>query len=244
MSLGWSKFISDADYFNQRYHTQSFAKAVCGRKLSQGEIGAALAHKRVYEELLRSKRAWAIVLEDDVEVYLDALDGELDNLKTFFEGKSGNGTVALLGYNSQTVLTGSSHSKFYKQHLIPSGAFGYAINHEAAKILCSEREIMLQADWPPSATKVSFYAVGKSWVTHDFTKPSRVDSSGLLTRSQLESRKYGVLRRLSYLRTPELARIFWHFALLRGMWISIVLPLSKSAMLVYWRIRSRIKPPR
>lgn len=56
-------FIEDLNLINE----SSWVKNRYQRKLSPGELGCALSHRKIYKKIIDEKIQWAIILEDDIK---------------------------------------------------------------------------------------------------------------------------------------------------------------------------------
>lgn len=145
-----------------------------GREMNLGEIGAALAHRRVYEEMLRQGLERVVVLEDDVVprvADLAALPAALDELPATFDvcylGYLGGERVGALDRAKQAVYRALGPlglvpwttrearrllPRPYSPHLRRAGlhmcAHSYAVSLEGArKLLAAQTPVAFRADW-------------------------------------------------------------------------------------------------
>ena len=108
----------------------SKSKEVYGRFLNAGEVGCALSHRKVYEELLRGVESYALVLEDDIAIQRDL------NYLPFMEIEK------IMSTSRPRALMLSGDYSFYRRkpviHIYSAvGAYAYIINRAAAKRILS-----------------------------------------------------------------------------------------------------------
>ena len=133
--------------------------ALNGRKLTNGERGCALGHARVRDEIIRSDVAWALVLEDDVELtrgWVQKLENSLRQL--------GEEHFSVLLLNTNSLLDFGPDA--VELSVRPSGANAFLISRQT---ILSRRYESLEdceiADWPISFVRHKFLAL--SGIAHD-----------------------------------------------------------------------------
>lgn len=100
-----------------------------GRKLSKGEVGCTLSHRKCYELLLASSEKYILVLEDDIRI--------IKKLKILKSQK----VRKLLNSNKPVILFLSGDYWYYRyiddivKVYSAVGSYAYLINKEAAKLI-------------------------------------------------------------------------------------------------------------
>jgi GR25 family glycosyltransferase involved in LPS biosynthesis len=140
-----------------------------GRTLSCGEIGCALSHRRVYQQIVDQRLAAAFVLEDDA-----VIDPQF---RHFYDHSAEISTdIDLLslhaGYGFVSVRA-HYHVSGFSLHRARSnitGTVGYFIRPRAAKIfLATGPKITTVADWPSDHRKIRHYLVVPMPINHSGT---------------------------------------------------------------------------
>ena len=117
------------------------SKKVYGRTLNAGEVGCALSHRKVYEEVLNGSEPYALVLEDDIAIQRDL---NLLPLKTIDR---------IMQSSRPRAFMLSGDFSFYRQKPViriysAVGAYAYIINKAAAKrILAINPPCSVADDW-------------------------------------------------------------------------------------------------
>lgn len=131
---------------------QSAAKLVLGGQLTDGEIGCALAHRKVYESHMAGESEWALVFEDDARLLdAEALVQLIASLQND-EYVSGKPTIIQL-YSERVVLDGSRDqvwpSRVKRSLTTPFTTTAYLINRSASVAMeGATRPVTNPADWP------------------------------------------------------------------------------------------------
>lgn len=161
--------VSNLEFERATYHDPIFASNLLRRKLTIGEVGARLAHRNTHLNLLNSNYDFSIILEDDVTLTEKI---PLEKISEFMN--SNTPMILLLGYDAKSIFIKSSKFKsiFNKLSSPPPGAFAYALNKNAAEILCGrDNKIFDLADWPlASYGKIEFWALKESIVDLESVK--------------------------------------------------------------------------
>lgn len=141
------------DFLNDHFNYQESLKRY-GRKLSQGEVGCALSHRKCYEALLQSNKKCALVLEDDISVLQDLnaiIDMNIDSL---------------MDTPKPTILFLSGDYWFWKVRngmarvFTAVGAYAYIINKPAAEALLKRKAFTVADDWDCYKERsIKYYAV-------------------------------------------------------------------------------------
>ncbi|MCM1141640.1 MAG: glycosyltransferase family 25 protein [Muribaculum sp.] len=111
-----------------------------GRNPNDGEVGATLSHRMVYERLLNSSLPYALILEDDISIMRD-----LNELKNY-------NIDALLDIERPRILLLSGDYWYWKRKEIVSvfdcvGSYAYFINRSAAKLILSTAACCVADYW-------------------------------------------------------------------------------------------------
>lgn len=117
------------------------SRKLYGRVLNEGEVGCALSHRKVYEELLRGKDLYALVLEDDV-----AIQRDLNSLDLSKVDKVLNST------KPRVLMMSGDYCYYRKRPIIKTvfalGAYAYIINKAAARLILEKtRACCVADDW-------------------------------------------------------------------------------------------------
>ena len=112
------------------------------RELSDGEIGCALSHLKIYRKMIEQEIEYAVILEDDVEICPDFID----LMKNFIEIKN-ECECLLLGHNDDIkrdifLYTSLWHKKKYIKNYklyrftkVAFGTYGYIMTLKGARKL-------------------------------------------------------------------------------------------------------------
>jgi len=129
-----------------------------GRDLSNGEFGCILAHKSIYEHIVKNNMGTALILEDDA-ILCDELP---DVISALTRNPEIWDLVRFLGreknYRASRKIARLPGTQSYlaRPHGTPGGAYGYVISNQAARRLLS----MMGKNWFPIDT-----LHGVSWLT-------------------------------------------------------------------------------
>ena len=162
---------NETDFQAGLLHSSFVSKLLCQRNLSIGEVGCALAHRNAMHNFLNSNHKFGIIFEDDTEIIADF---DFDIMMQLLD--SNLSTVIALGWTPGFAIAKTSQdiSREEPIELVTSqtGAFAYAINRPAAKLMVSSQEKIIDfADWPIcTVNKVKFYAINphSPWVTTNY----------------------------------------------------------------------------
>ncbi|MBU4500645.1 MAG: glycosyltransferase family 25 protein [Gammaproteobacteria bacterium] len=129
-----------------------------GRDLSNGEFGCILAHKAIYEQIVKENIQATLILEDDA-ILCDELPDAVNALTRMPENWD---LVRFLGreknYRASRKIARlpGTQSHLARPHGTPGGAYGYVISNQAARRLLS----MMEKNWLAIDT-----LHGVSWLT-------------------------------------------------------------------------------
>lgn len=127
-----------------------------GRNISLSEIGIALAHRQIYQQIIEGDHSWALVLEDDA-IITDAnlLTSQIENSISFSPDIP---RISLLYHHAKGLIDSSTNSTFKRSKITPSYAVAYVLNKSAAhELLKSQTPISSVADWPVCSHKVDYW---------------------------------------------------------------------------------------
>lgn len=206
----------------------------CGRKPLLGEIGAALAHKRVAEVFLNSKSKFALVFESDA-VIVDENKFQRQIMQFVEMCPYRRPAIGLLFHqvkvdpdpelNSEDLL---SQIQWLEFKFTPSYAVAYIMNRNAAEaIINSQKIIWSVADWPLCSHTCQFYGVKEIQIEHL--------SEAIPDSSQISSESRGIrsyVRKLAWLFGLEIMRNLGQgISVFHIHWCLVLLPrlLKKSA---------------
>ena len=152
------------DYANEVFHNSRLSKLILKRKLTVGELGCALAHREACRRLVNSPTdfPYSIIFEDDANL--------MANIDLKLLGKAlidPNPRILLLGWTPEFTLVLSeqdqSLSKVVEVVVPPTGAFAYAINVAAARVIANTtKNFTAVSDWPIEIySTVKFFALNE-----------------------------------------------------------------------------------
>lgn len=173
------------DGFDGRGLTGPALKAICNtqaseqlllRKLAGGEVGCSRSHLLLYEEIVRRRLPWALVLEDDA-----GLHDDLPDLLQDFVGGGLSRRVDVLSLFSQ-----QDSIRVLRRGVLESGrihayrvmdpncynAVGYLITQRGAARVTRhfqrwQRKSLTVADWPLAPAEWRFYLQDPQGVDHN-----------------------------------------------------------------------------
>ena len=137
-----SEGISDAYNNDQRVY----------EPLTQGGIGCALSHKRVYEKIVNDKINRCLILEDDAKFDIDFFSklNEIEkNVPQDFD-------ILFLGYHVSYIKNDINDYYFKPERVY--GLFGYVVSYEGAKKLLDIFPLTYQIDTEISNNMSKFNA--------------------------------------------------------------------------------------
>lgn len=162
------------------------------RHISPTEIAIKASHEKAYKYAFENHLREVLILEDDVEI---------DDLERFKR--------ACLSFslpNAPTIVTLYSpnwsiwirNGRALRSIIPPASAVAYRINWSAVRVALEQPSYGV-ADWPSWSTKISFYLVEKTGITHppgdSYVEVGRENSIG--KRSKKFAVMYKVLRKPS-----------------------------------------------
>jgi len=176
-----------------------FREVMLGRNLSLAEIGCAISHLEIYQDILDRNLDSAIVLEDDAIL--------TQNFRQIFDA-----TSSFIGSKREAAIFSLFHGKclihrwrrtrtlndsagnfirgggYYPLAIPPYGAVGYVLNREACKkLLQSWNGVIFTADWPLIAiSSVKFFVSKRAYVLHPDITTSTVEPH----RSKMEFQSF------------------------------------------------------
>ncbi len=184
-----------------------------GRDMTPGEVGCAVAHRRVMKRFVESDSDWALVLENDVIVC---------NPRSILELLSGfAGTipvVLMLGFNSEDVPSALLRSQWFRLPSIPTGTFSYAISRPAAESFLVDNPFNFgPADWPPYGSASTKFRILNPPI---FKHPDTRDGSTIKGRERVIRRFQGFRTLFSSWKRVDSLRLLgalFRLTLLRDM---------------------------
>ncbi len=128
------------------FYDAAQAEAVIGRGLLPGEIGCALAHRVARQAFLRTRRPWALVLEDDARIQ-DA--ARLRMLLDAVERQRGGRPEIIELYARGAIAWAEPHDHWQALAREPRTTTAYLVNRAAARwLVARELPLVSPADWP------------------------------------------------------------------------------------------------
>lgn len=197
---------------------QHLNRLVLGRNLLPGEVGCALAHRRIYET---SAAEWTLILEDDASFsaeHLIAVERAVSRLDS-------RPAIIHLFDNQSHTSTPTLRRLFHR----PSGTVAYIINRRAKSAL-TRLESIGTADWPVSSAGVRFYALWGLGIT-EVGGTSMIWSSSVRTSLSPMRLYLGAAA-----RSPQiLAKLGWP-----GLLCAFFMPLARDLSTRARRIKNRL----
>ncbi len=132
-------------------YSEKRAREEIGRELSQGEIGCALSHKKIYKKMINKKMDMALILEDDIE-----FDADLLKILNKVEYFNDDWELVLLGQHTATSRDKDTLSSIWARKSIVNGyklvhpcekaygTYGYMITRNGAKKLLRHLDIIVK----------------------------------------------------------------------------------------------------
>lgn len=182
-------------------HHKFLSSLICQRPISKSEVGCALAHISSARKLLNSDFKYGIIFEDDAEIISDL---DLNQFKNFLNSEQPR--ILVLGWVPGFAISLPNNMQEFDNVIEvavpPTCAFGYALNHSAAKILSSNNKILDLADWPINTVNKVKFAIVNSPVAYAPQDPllsiigNRISNSNQLIFQRLMFRGKFVLNLL------------------------------------------------
>ena len=183
------------------------------------EIGIALAHRSIYEQMVHNAIAWAVVFEDDARVLdIDALTDRLDLLVQHLP--RAHPCLVNMNHKAATRLLPLRRPLIDGtwRPIVPTyTATAYLLNLKAAEKLLSEQSpVQAQADWPVDCRQVLFLQESQAIVEPRPDVASVADPDG--TRAQVPRgvrfKTWSWLWYFRHRRSFGGPRDYWHGVLL------------------------------
>jgi len=165
--------VSEQDFLSQKFHIAKIAEKICLRPISKGELGCALAHRLACENLILSDKEFGIVFEDDAiinnEINFELIERVLNTSEP---------RLLAIGWTPGYGVSANSNQKLpdniFRAAIPTTGAYGYAINKAAAKILGGgPQKVIDLPDYPiNSFLKIRFFLIEPTIVSTNFDEKS------------------------------------------------------------------------
>lgn len=149
-------------------HPQVDASQLCatlGRKLTPGELAAALGHSLAYRALLESQAKFALILEDDAILKPD--------LVQFIRTKAySRNPLMMLGHHYTHAYKGGAQRLFPGYQILrpsnlPVCTVGYTLDRAtAATLLAANTPVHSVADWPVDVLQLNLRVISPPLVVH------------------------------------------------------------------------------
>lgn len=173
--------VIPSDNYENLIEKSTFLKKY-GRLPSKGEVGCALSHMAIYEEIISRKLTSALVFEDDA-VLLPSFASILQEYEYIFQKLD---LVSL--YTEGAFLKTGANDLVRPAHFMCDNTVAYWITKKGAKLLLSTRnqaqKICGLADWPAPPQKLNLHVLCKDIVMHD-TSSSSIETSRNTKKSTL-----------------------------------------------------------
>lgn len=177
-----------------------------GRLPSKGEVGCALSHMAVYEEIISRDLTSALVFEDDA-VLKPSFARILQEYENLFQKLD---LVSL--YTEGAFLKNGTNDLIRPAHFMCDNTVAYWISKKSANQLLSTRsqnqKICGLADWPVPPQKLNLHVFCKDIVMHDTTNSSIETSRKTIKRKSSAYSLYKY-RRYAIFWMMYLATFFW-----------------------------------
>ena len=218
---------------------ERLSEVICGKRLSDSELGCAIAHRKAREAaenaLVGHKSIeWSLFVEDDADLDLRTFNqifSELDQLKV--KGP----VIANYDYRNQSQVFRSKARKQLSvlrasRHLLP-GAACYSINRDGIRDLnqFSHLPIDCVADWPLYFTRLKLFVSNQTWV-NETTGPSTIgerSNQNVSNRFAMHVRQIANIRELSRLNLVSIREVVQHL---------VIAPLIRDILGRIWMHRS------
>ena len=195
---------------NDRLVDERLSEILLGKRLSDPELGCAIAHKNASAAAViafknQNELKWALFVEDDADLdaeMFDIIQDELENLDTKIP--------ALVNYDSRNQnRTMPPKTRNLEKPLLSSrfwyaGAVCYAVNREGLQCLQSFRDspIDFVADWPVYYSRLKLFVSNQTWVY----EVKGLSSIGVRHNLKIGKRLLMHIRQVAYLR--KLSRLY------------------------------------
>ena len=162
-SLGRSFLAREVDQRGAWWHQ--------GAKLSAGQVGCALSHRKAYRMANIDGASWALIVEDDA-IVLPGFRLWTEELESFVPEQPTIVTFLSIGRHSAKRDRSNAHTTSPAGVLralkwAPASAVCYAINPSARQLaLESTDRLFTRADWPLWSTKVNFFLAVPGGIAH------------------------------------------------------------------------------
>lgn len=150
-----------------------------GKHLGPGEVGCALSHIRLYQEVVRGKLEAMLILEDDVEI-----DPEVCSFVKHLHNLPSNWDIVFLGCDSKRVFLASiSSGKIFSSGFELTrplgigpvkGAYAYLVSHSGARKLLDSTAMFCKPidSYTGDISVLSIYVFKPNMVFHPHSFPS------------------------------------------------------------------------
>lgn len=134
-----------------------------------GELGCAMAHRYVYEQMSAKSLSWALVCESDAHIpCMKSLLERIDEIQ--FRLDEAEPTVISLywgNYPTKGTCRSLNTPHLYQARVAPFGTVGYLLNLDAAEYFLSvSLPIKSPADWPARPPSVKFLIDTSDHIQH------------------------------------------------------------------------------
>lgn len=197
--------VIPSDNYENFIEKSTFIKKY-GRLPSKGEVGCALSHMAVYEEIVSRGLTSALVFEDDA-VLKPSFARILQEYENIFQKLD---LVSL--YTEGAFLKTGANDLVRPAHFMCDNTVAYWITKKGADQLLSTRsqtqKICGLADWPTPPQKLNLHVFCKDIVMHDTTSSSIETSRNTMKRKPSIYSPYKY-RRYTMFWMNYLATFFW-----------------------------------
>jgi hypothetical protein len=218
---------------------ERLSEVICGKRLSDSELGCAVAHRSARSEVekilpMLNDIKWILFVEDDADidaVLLNRIRAELGQIV------STNAMVVNYDYRNQNrplnYMKKKKPFKSSKQFL--AGAVSYAMNRQGLKEISpfSELPIDSVADWPLYFTRLKLLVSNQTWVKETIG-PSSIGerfNHTIWRRVLVHVWQLVYLRKLSKLHDVTIRNTIRHL---------MVMPIIRDVLGRVWLVRTKL----
>ena len=202
----------------EELNSSNWVKYRYKRKISYGEYGCSMSHRKIYNSMIDNNISWALILEDDVEFNLNFQKNITDHISDFDEnciyilgcqeGLPSFDHVVLSEKKCLELETGVVFRKLLKSERYIYRTAAYLISYDVAKRILdfTNDRFCLADDWQIFSKQKLFNDIYLS----DFVKhPDLLDGQSLIETERLKNSKNFSLKNMNiYVYLRNLKKFF------------------------------------